>query len=242
MRPRMRSWNGARPTAAPPAGRRSTTTCFDLATRSDGRSAIALHQRTCPRNIQKDGTFSVIPQMKGGDQRVRTAPHCRCRRQVRRAHAQGHRRAAHRPARNKEEDLVDVWKDLGMQSGHAYGKSIRTVKTCVGSEFAVSARRTARRWHRPGNHAGQHVEPAQGEAGGVRLPAHCAESGIRTWAHRGGFGLEIHSDGNGGSDRVAKFLVKVKPVTRCASTAAPSCSVPRRSLLPGSQPCITIER
>lgn len=31
--------------------------------------------------------------------------------------------------------LPAVWKDLGMRSGHAYGKSFRTVKTCVGSEF-----------------------------------------------------------------------------------------------------------
>jgi nitrite reductase (NADH) large subunit len=35
----------------------------------------------------------------------------------------------------RKEDLPAVWADLGMPSGYAYGKSFRTVKTCVGSDF-----------------------------------------------------------------------------------------------------------
>jgi nitrite reductase (NADH) large subunit len=35
----------------------------------------------------------------------------------------------------RKEDLPRVWADLDMPSGHAYGKSFRTVKTCVGSDF-----------------------------------------------------------------------------------------------------------
>src|SRR5262249_58446329 len=35
----------------------------------------------------------------------------------------------------RKEDLPAVWSDLGMPSGYAYGKSFRTVKTCVGSDF-----------------------------------------------------------------------------------------------------------
>jgi nitrite reductase (NADH) large subunit len=35
----------------------------------------------------------------------------------------------------RKEDLPAMWADLGMPSGHAYGKSFRTVKTCVGSDF-----------------------------------------------------------------------------------------------------------
>ena len=35
----------------------------------------------------------------------------------------------------KKEDLPNVWKDIGMPSGHAYAKALRTVKTCVGSEW-----------------------------------------------------------------------------------------------------------
>ena len=35
----------------------------------------------------------------------------------------------------RKEDLPAVWADLDMPSGYAYGKSFRTVKTCVGSDF-----------------------------------------------------------------------------------------------------------
>jgi nitrite reductase (NADH) large subunit len=35
----------------------------------------------------------------------------------------------------RKEDLPAVWRDLDMPSGHAYGKSFRTVKTCVGTDF-----------------------------------------------------------------------------------------------------------
>jgi nitrite reductase (NADH) large subunit len=35
----------------------------------------------------------------------------------------------------RKEDLPKVWSDLDMPSGYAYGKSMRTVKTCVGSDF-----------------------------------------------------------------------------------------------------------
>ena len=34
-----------------------------------------------------------------------------------------------------KEDLPNVWRDLGMPTGYAYGKAFRTVKTCVGIEF-----------------------------------------------------------------------------------------------------------
>jgi nitrite reductase (NADH) large subunit len=35
----------------------------------------------------------------------------------------------------RKQDLPQIWRDLGMRSGHAYSKAIRTVKTCVGSDF-----------------------------------------------------------------------------------------------------------
>ena len=85
-------------------------------------------------NIQKDGTFSVVPQMRGGVTSGATAPHCRCRREVRGADGKltGGQRI---DLLGIKEDLPRVWADLGMPSGFAYGKSFRTVKTCVGQEF-----------------------------------------------------------------------------------------------------------
>jgi len=35
----------------------------------------------------------------------------------------------------KKHDLPAIWADLGMPSGHAYAKAVRTVKTCVGTDF-----------------------------------------------------------------------------------------------------------
>ncbi len=54
-------------------------------------------------NIQKNGTYSVVPRMWGGMTSVeRAARHCRCRRQVRDPGGEGHRRPAHRHARRQE--------------------------------------------------------------------------------------------------------------------------------------------
>ena len=46
----------------------------------------------------------------------------------------------------RKEDLPKVWADLDMPSGYAYGKSFRTVKTCVGTDYCRSASATPPRW------------------------------------------------------------------------------------------------
>ena len=87
-------------------------------------------------NIQKDGTFSVVPQMRGG---VTTPEQLRRIADVAEKYAvpmvklTGGQRIDLLGIR--KEDLPGVWADLDMPSGYAYGKSFRTVKTCVGSEF-----------------------------------------------------------------------------------------------------------
>ena len=45
--------------------------------------------------------------------------------------------------------LPDIWKELvdaGFESGHAYGKAVRTVKSCVGSTWCRYGCKTASRW------------------------------------------------------------------------------------------------
>ena len=87
-------------------------------------------------NIQKDGTYSVIPRMYGG---VTTPSQLRKIADVAEKYAvpmvkvTGGQRIDLLGV--KKEDLVGMWKDLDMPSGYAYAKGIRTVKTCVGSEF-----------------------------------------------------------------------------------------------------------
>jgi nitrite reductase (NADH) large subunit len=87
-------------------------------------------------NIQRDGTFSVVPRMAGG---VTTAAELRRIADTADKFAiplikvTGGQRIDLLGVR--KEDLPAVWADLAMPSGYAYGKSMRTVKTCVGSDF-----------------------------------------------------------------------------------------------------------
>ncbi|MEJ1098229.1 MULTISPECIES: nitrite reductase large subunit NirB [unclassified Pseudoxanthomonas] len=165
-------------------------------------------------NIQKDGTFSVIPQMKGG---VTNASELRRIADVADKYAvpmvkvTGGQRIDLLGV--KKEDLVDVWKDLGMKSGHAYGKSIRTVKTCVGSEFCRFGTQNS-------TQMGIDLEtmlanmwsPHKVKLAVSGCPRNCAESGIKDVGIIAvDSGWEIHIGGNGGiKTEVAKFLVKVK--------------------------------
>ena len=87
-------------------------------------------------NIQKDGTFSVVPQMRGGVttvEQLRAIADVAERYDVPMIKVTGGQRIDLLGVR--KEDLPKVWGDLGMPSGFAYGKSMRTVKTCVGQEF-----------------------------------------------------------------------------------------------------------
>src|SRR5688572_16159509 len=115
----------------------------------------------------------------------------------------------------KKDQLPAVWADLnkaGLVSGHAYGKAVRTVKTCVGSE-----------WCRYGTQdsttMGINIEKACWGAwaphklklavSGCRR--NCAEAGIKDLGVVAvESGWEIHVGGNGGVKvRVADFLCKV---------------------------------
>jgi nitrite reductase (NADH) large subunit len=87
-------------------------------------------------NIQKDGTFSVVPQMRGGvttPEQLRRIADVAEKYTVPMVKLTGGQRIDLLGIR--KEDLPRVWADLGMPSGFAYGKSFRTVKTCVGQEF-----------------------------------------------------------------------------------------------------------
>ncbi|NQV55032.1 MAG: NAD(P)/FAD-dependent oxidoreductase, partial [Rhodospirillales bacterium] len=90
-------------------------------------------------NIQKDGTYSVVPRMWGGvtnPKELRAIADVAERFDIPTVKLTGGQRIDLLGV--KKEDLPAVWADLnaaGMVSGHAYGKALRTVKTCVGSEW-----------------------------------------------------------------------------------------------------------
>jgi nitrite reductase (NADH) large subunit len=87
-------------------------------------------------NIQRDGTFSVVPQLKGGvtnSTQLRKIADVADKYAIPMIKLTGGQRIDLLGVR--KEDLPSVWADLDMPSGYAYGKSFRTVKTCVGSDF-----------------------------------------------------------------------------------------------------------
>ncbi|GGC74930.1 NAD(P)/FAD-dependent oxidoreductase [Hoyosella rhizosphaerae] len=101
----------------------------------DERGALFINDRV-HANIQRDGTFSVVPQMKGGvttPDQLRKIADVADKYNVPMVKVTGGQRIDLLGI--KKEDLPKVWGDLGMPSGFAYGKSMRTVKTCVGSDF-----------------------------------------------------------------------------------------------------------
>jgi nitrite reductase (NADH) large subunit len=89
-------------------------------------------------NLQKDGTYSIVPRVPGGE----IAPEKLillgdvAKKYGLYTKITGAQRIDLFGAR--VEQLPLIWKDLvdaGFESGHAYGKALRTVKSCVGSTW-----------------------------------------------------------------------------------------------------------
>ena len=101
----------------------------------DERDARFINDRV-HANIQKDGTFSVVPRIYGGvtsaDELMRIAK-VAVKYNVPMVKFTGGQRIDLLGI--KKEHLPDVWKELGMPSGHAYTKAFRTCKSCVGTDF-----------------------------------------------------------------------------------------------------------
>ncbi len=87
-------------------------------------------------NIQNDNTFSVVPRLYGGvisTKELKKIAEVSEKYGARLVKITGGQRIA--LIGIKKEDLASVWKDLGLNSGYAYGKALRTVKTCVGDSY-----------------------------------------------------------------------------------------------------------
>ncbi len=165
-------------------------------------------------NIQKDGTYSVIPRMFGGEtnaSELRRIADVVDKYGIPTVKVTGGQRIDLLGV--KKEDLVNVWRDIGMPSGHAYAKALRTVKTCVGSDWCRFGTQDSTRM-------GQDLEralwrmyaPHKVKIAVSGCPRNCAESGIKDVGVIGvDSGWEIHVAGNGGiKTEVAQFLVKVR--------------------------------
>ena len=101
----------------------------------EDRSARFINDRV-HANIQKDGTFSVVPRMRGGvtsPDELRRIADAAEKYNVRMVKVTGSQRIDLLGV--NKADLPQIWDDLGMPSGQAYAKGVRMVKTCVGSDF-----------------------------------------------------------------------------------------------------------
>ncbi len=165
-------------------------------------------------NIQKDGTYSVIPRMWGGEttaDELRRIADAVDKYQIPTVKVTGGQRIDLLGV--KKEDLVNVWRDIGMPSGHAYAKALRTVKTCVGSEWCRMGTQDSTQMGKDLERAMWRMyAPHKVKFAVSGCPRNCAESGIKDVGVIGvDSGWELHIAGNGGiKTEVAHFFTKVK--------------------------------
>ncbi|AUN94107.1 nitrite reductase large subunit NirB [Pseudazoarcus pumilus] len=167
-------------------------------------------------NIQKDGTYSVVPRMFGGlttPDELRAIANVAEKYQIPTVKVTGGQRIDLLGA--KKADLPLIWHDLGeagMVSGHAYGKSLRTVKTCVGSEHCrFGTQRSMEMGVKLEKMLFGMWSPHKVKLAVSGCPRNCAESGIKDVGVIGvDSGYELYVAGNGGiKTEVAQFLCKV---------------------------------
>ncbi|WP_445488578.1 nitrite reductase large subunit NirB [Niallia sp. 03133] len=165
-------------------------------------------------NIQKDGTYSVVPRMYGGVTNandLRRIADVADKYEIPLVKVTGGQRIDLIGV--KKEDLPKVWEDLDMPSGFAYGKSLRTVKTCVGEQFCRFGTQDSMGL---GIRLEKKFEglqtPHKVKMAVSACPRSCAESGFKDIGFIGiDGGWELYVGGNGGTHvRGGDLLYKVK--------------------------------
>ncbi|WP_145539719.1 nitrite reductase large subunit NirB [Staphylococcus warneri] len=154
-------------------------------------------------NIQNDGTFSVIPQMRGGvtdaDQLIRLGEVAK-KYNVLLVKVTGSQRVGLYGL--KKEELPSVWEDLGMRYASAYGKKTRSVKSCVGKEFCRFGTQYTTQLGIRLEKTFEYIDPPHKFKMGVSgCPRSCVESGVKDFgviSVENGFQLYI--GGNGGTE------------------------------------------
>jgi nitrite reductase (NADH) large subunit len=165
-------------------------------------------------NIQKDGTYSVIPRMWGGETtavELRRIADAVDKYKIPTVKVTGGQRIDLLGV--KKEDLPAVWKDIGMPSGHAYAKALRTVKTCVGSEWCRMGTQDSTQLGKDLERAMWRMyAPHKVKFAVSGCPRNCAESGIKDVGIIGvDSGWEMYIAGNGGiKTEVAHFFCKLR--------------------------------
>ncbi|MGE3301150.1 MAG: nitrite reductase large subunit NirB, partial [Arcobacter sp.] len=183
--------------------------------KNDKRSALVNDRMFA--NIQKDGTYSVVPRIWGGlttPQELKDIANIAVKYDVPTVKFTGGQRLDMLGV--KKEQLEPMWKDLndcGFVSGQAYAKGLRTVKTCVGNTYCRFGTQDSM-------NMGVLLEkitwgswtPHKYKLAVSGCPRNCAEATIKDFGVVGvDSGWEIHIAGNGGIKvRVTDLLCKVE--------------------------------
>ncbi|WP_368503282.1 nitrite reductase large subunit NirB [Alkalihalophilus sp. As8PL] len=165
-------------------------------------------------NINHNGTFSVVPRMYGGvtnAEQLRKIADVADKYSIPLLKVTGGQRIDMFGV--EKEDLPKVWDDLGMRSGSAYAKALRTVKTCVGEQFCRFGTQDSIGLGIELEKKFEYINtPHKVKMAVSACPRNCAESGIKDFGIVGVEGAwELYVGGNGGVDlRGGDLFCKVK--------------------------------
>src|SRR4029450_3090629 len=185
----------------------------------EDRSARFINDRV-HANIQKDGTFSVVPRIRGGvtsPDELRRIADVADKYHVPMVKITGSQRIDLLGI--KKADLPKVWADLGSPSGQAYTKGVRMVKTCVGTDFCRFGTQDS-------TSAGVEMErrfeqlftPHKVKMAAVGCPRNCAEATVK----------DIGLVGQEGGWQVVVGGAAGRPASPCARPICCRRSRPRR--------------
>ena len=175
-------------------------------------------------NIQKDGTYTVVPRMYGGvttPEDLKKIADVSVKYNVKAVKVTGGQRLDLIGV--QKEDLPKVWEELDMPSGYAYAKSLRTVKTCVGSQYCRFGTQDSMAVGAMLERKFERLDfPAKFKLAVNGCPRNCAESCTKDIGIVGNDGgWEIFIGGNGGiKARLADSLCKVKTDEELTDTVA----------------------
>jgi len=188
----------------------------------EDRSARFINDRV-HANIQRDGSFSVVPRIRGGvtsPEELRRIADVADKYNVRMVKITGSQRIDLLGV--KKSDLPLIWADLGMPSGQAYTKGVRMVKTCVGTDFCRFGVQNS-------ISAGVELErrlenlytPHKLKMGAVGCPRNCAEATVKDIGLVGQEGnWQVVVGGAAGKNvRKADLLITVKTTDEALEAA-----------------------
>ena len=161
-------------------------------------------------NIQKNGTYSVIPRMRGGEttgEQLQKIGEVAKKYEVPLVKVTGSQRIGLFGV--KKEDLPKIWKELDMVSASAYAKAFRSVKTCVGAKFCRFGTQNSIDLGIKIEEAFEFIDtPHKFKVGVSACPRSCVESGVKDFGVIGvENGFQIYIGGNGGTEVIEATLL-----------------------------------